>query len=51
MIPVQIVQFDLDGKFIKLFDCIADAIKETGISRSSIAACTNKRSKSAAFYC
>lgn len=43
----MVIQEDLDGNHVAFHDSINAASKSTGISRSSISANINKRSKSA----
>ena len=42
---IKINQYDLNDNFIKLFDSISDAAKETNIERSSIGKCCNRSYK------
>jgi predicted DNA-binding protein YlxM (UPF0122 family) len=43
----QVHQYSLDGTFIKSHNSLADAFKDTGISKQSISNCLQKISKSA----
>lgn len=46
----NVLQFSLDGKLIKEFNSVADASKQTGISKSCIArVCRKEREKSGGF--
>lgn len=46
----QIKQYDLNEKFIKIFNSISDAAKTLGISRSAVGNCCSGRTKSAGGY-
>jgi group I intron endonuclease len=47
-IPIE--QYDLEGKFIKIYGSAADAAKEIGCQRSGISFCLNGRLKTSAGY-
>jgi hypothetical protein len=38
----RVYQFDLEGKLIKMYECISEASKETGVSESAIATSIRK---------
>lgn len=46
----KVVQLTLDGKYINVFDSMAIASKQTGVSYSGIQSCCNKKGRSAGGY-
>lgn len=46
----EVVQYDLDGNFIKKFNSVADASKETGISKTCISRCCRNERPSTGGY-
>lgn len=43
----KIIQYDTEGKKIKEYDCIIDAVNETKINKTSVGKCCNNRQKTA----
>ena len=46
----QVIQYDLQGNEIEVYHCIAEAVKETNINKTSIGKCCNNRQKTAGGY-
>lgn len=46
----EIVQYDLDGRFIKIWGCAMDVEKELGINHGNIGKCCNGNAKSAGCF-
>ena len=46
----KVYQFDMDGNFIKKYDCILDASEKTGIHKSTISEITNNKRTSKGPY-
>lgn len=46
----KIKQFSLDGNYIRMYDSIADAVRQTGINSKSIRDAANGKQKQAGGY-
>ena len=46
----KVIQFELDGKYIKEWECIADASEQLKIAHSTIVSCCRNKNKSAGGY-